>query len=188
MAAAIRGDEAAWREIAARYAAAISAKISQVYLRRIGRNAAEAESQEIAQDVFVRLAKNGAQSLRNFQWRCSLATYFSAVAGTAALDRIRMDAASRARDGGRVGLEIAGEDSPLPAQGPAELALAAESVGRLREVLKDLPQRDRLVLRMYYWEGMPPAAIAKGLGTTPDYVWVLLKRAHDKIRQKMEAS
>ncbi len=187
MDAAIRGDAAAWREIASRYAPNISAKIMQVYLRRAGRVPAEAESQEVAQDVFVRLAKNRARSLRNFRWRCSLATYLSAVAGTAAIDRIRADAGARARDVGRVDLDLAGESCPLPAQGPAELALAAESVGRLREVLADLPERDRLVLRMYYWEGMPPAAIAKGLSTTADYVWVLLKRAHDRIRERMEA-
>ncbi len=184
---AIRGDEAAWRELAARYARSVSAKISQVYLRRVGRNATETEAQEIAQDVFVRLAKHQAQSLRNFRWKCGLATYLSAVAGTAALDRIRADAGARARAGGRVDLDIAADAVPAPMQEPVELAVRGEAVEELRRILDGLSPRDRLVLRMYYWEGMPPAEIARGLGITADYVWVLLKRIHDRIRRKMGA-
>lgn len=184
--AAIRGEQGAWRELAARYASTVSAKISHVYLRRVGRKATGSEAQEIAQDVMVRLAKNRSRSLRNYQWRCRLATYISAVTGTCALDRIRADAERRAREAGRVGLEETEESMPHAAAGPPELALTAESVGVLRRALETLPERDRLVLRMYYWEGMPPSAIARGLGTSADYVWVLLKRIHGKIRQEMK--
>lgn len=186
VAAAIRGEEAAWRRIVLRYGRAISAKISQVYLRRTGRNATEIEAQEIAQEVMVRVARNRARSLRNFRWKCGLATYLSAVAGTCALDRIRADAGRRAREKGRLALEEVEESKPLAAEGPPELMLAAESIDALRRALEGLPERDRLVLRMYYWEGMPPSAIARGLGTSADYVWVLLKRIHGKIRQEMK--
>lgn len=182
--ACVRGDSGAWRDLAARFGPGIASRIVRIYRRRLGRAPAPAEIQEISQEVFVRLAANRARSLRNFRWRCGLATYLSAVAGTCAIDRIRADAARRERRGRRVDLAVVAESLPSEGAEPLDEALLAERRATVRLLMRDLPDRERLALRMYYWEGMRPAAIARGLGTTEDYVWVLLKRARDRFRRK----
>lgn len=182
----IAGEEDAWREIVSAYGPGAKLKIVQVYLHRTGRPPGPQEQHEILQDLFVRLAKNGAASLRRFQWRCALATYLSAVAGTCALERIRQDARARGRDERRVELEAAGEELTAEERRPIERLEASELRRRLSVALRALPPRERLAIRMYFWEGMPPAQVANALRTTPGYVWVILRRSLRALREGMD--
>lgn len=182
----IEGDDDAWRDLVSRYAHNVSAKISQVYLRRLGRSATAAEAQEVAQETFVRLAQHEARSLRSFGWRCALATYLSAVAGTTALDRIRKESRASARMGPRSDLASVEEGLADGGGAPDARISATEESARLREAMQGLSRRDQLVLRMYYWEKVPPARIARALGTSADYVWTILKRSIEKLRKEIQ--
>ncbi len=80
-------------------------------------------------------------------------------------------------------------DVPLP----DELDLAAEDVGDgvvsalwLRELLAQLPERERATCELVYVEGLSPAQAAKRLGTTRNNVDQRLFHARKRLRELMD--
>jgi len=51
------------------------------------------------------------------------------------------------------------------------------AVPAIRECVERLEEKARQVIEAYYWQGRSGAAIAKALGHTTDWVWVILYRA-----------
>jgi len=59
-------------------------------------------------------------------------------------------------------------------------------VARLRRVFGDLPVRDRLVLRLHWFHGLPTREVAEALGTTRGAVKKARSRAYTRIRALIE--
>lgn len=57
----------------------------------------------------------------------------------------------------------------------------------LKELIWDLPEQDRLVLYLYYYQGYPTQEIAQLLGKNPSTVRTWLVRARKKLKLRMEA-
>ncbi len=182
----VAGDSLAWSGFVGRFGGAVASRIAHVYRTRVGRPATDDEIQEVSQVVFTSLFRHQARALRGFQWKCSLATYIGVVASTAALWRIRDEARKRTRHAVPLRLEALSEFPADGAPSPGEEVLQIESAREIHEAVQGLPRRDQLVVMMYFWEGVPPSRIARTLGTTPAYVWVILKRALEKLRKKLE--
>lgn len=178
-----RGDDAAWRELSDTFGVAIRAAVARVYRSRLGRMPAASESDEALQDVLVRLAEDGARRLRQFQGRSPLGAYLMAVAATCAIDRIR---ATARRD--RRWAAAAQERADASGEGgdPPDAALLSEEEAEgLREAMSALSAKERLAVELRFWRGVPTASIARILGTSPDYVRVLLGRAMEKLREEV---
>lgn len=178
------GEPGAWDALLDRYAGRIARKVSYIHRQRLGRPAHPAEIQEVVQEVFLRLLRDDARALRKFKWRSPFGTYLAVVTASACYDRFRRE---EVRSRGRIvsDPEPLLARSPAAAQAPEALTLLGESLAELRAVMAGLPERDRLILTMYYWEGLPPARIARGMGITTGYFWVLLNRVLDRIRKRV---
>ncbi|NLI75125.1 MAG: sigma-70 family RNA polymerase sigma factor [Candidatus Riflebacteria bacterium] len=93
-------------------------------------------------------------------------------------------AALRLRDRRRHELPAA----ELPAVGVAGHAPAVEDRLAVREVLDRLPDRDREVLVMAYWDDLTCQEIAEVMGLTANHVKVLLFRARERFARSWPAA
>ncbi len=72
-----------------------------------------------------------------------------------------------------------------PAPGPMRVAEARSDLGVLVRLLNQLPRRQREVIVLVRWEGMPQKEVARKLGVSLRTVETDLKRAHDYLDTRM---
>ncbi|PIF73568.1 RNA polymerase sigma-70 factor (ECF subfamily) [Variovorax sp. 54] len=72
-----------------------------------------------------------------------------------------------------------------PAPGPMQVVEARSDLGVLVRLLNQLPQRQREVIVLVRWEGMPQKEVARKLGVSLRTVEMDLKRAHDYLDVRM---
>lgn len=144
---------------------------------RITGNAADAE--DVLQTVFLRLARRGADELRD-----DAGGYFHRSAVNAALDVVR----SRNR-AGWVPLESGGEgpqlasDSPDPEHASRNRQLRTH----LRLALSRLSPRAAEAFALRYFEGLGNLEIAELLGVSQGVVAVLLHRTRARLKKELVA-
>lgn len=164
---AATGDAAAFRALVDRHLAAVLA-----IARRMLRDDAEAE--DVAQETMLRLWKSspsieaGPQGLRPWLRR---------VASNLAIDRVR--------SGRRVSVV---EEVPEVAEPAGQLAglEAADTGARVDAALKALPERQRLALVLFHFEGLSQIEIGRSMGISDEAVESLLARARRALRRTLE--
>jgi len=160
----IAGDEAAWERFA---------RELRPLLVRSAASVARDAAEDIAQKVLAALLENDRALLRSFQGRSSLSTWLISIARLQALTHVRRE---RPRDP---------PTPPAAAPGPLDELLRAESGAQLHAALDALPPRERLILMLFYRDGLSYADIAGFLGISPNSVSPLLERARNRLRAKM---
>jgi RNA polymerase sigma factor for flagellar operon FliA len=98
--------------------------------------------------------------------------------GIMALDEVQ-------RSGERSDRSTLGESLPDRAQGPLEVYEAKESKEALREAVDRMPERDRAVLTMYYYDGLTLTEIGRVLGVTESRVCQIHTKALRQLRSKL---
>jgi len=161
--ALLNGDRAAWEGFVRRYGGLIVAAVRGVA-------PTHGDIEDLAQEVFVRLCKDGFRLLRTYDpARAGLSTWLTIVARSTARDALRRR---------RV------EAVPLEAVPEAQLAVdPVEPVQKLKLPEALLSPRQREILAMLYDKEMDVAAIARALGIDPQTV----RSAHHKAMLKLRA-
>ena len=126
-------------------------------LRILG-NAADAE--DVTQDTFVAAL----QRMSTYDPAHAIGPWLRAIARNRAIDLLRR----RAR---------APEPQPAPSPSVEAVAIERLEAERVRAALARLPDRDRMMLVLRYWEDQPVEAVARSLGMTDGAVRVALMRA-----------
>ena len=137
-----------------------------------------ADAEEAAQRVLARLSADGGRLLASRDPRAPLEAWLSLLALREARDLARGEGRSRAR-ALRAALPASEVPSPL-----AEL-VRGEEAALLLKALPALPARDRMLLRMLYWEGFSHAQAARALGLAEGSVSPLLQRAREALKSEM---
>ncbi len=163
-------DPAAWE----RFTREFSPLLIRAAAATLGRAAASAAAEDVAQKVFAELLEDDRLLLRSFRGLSSLSTWLIGIARRQALLHLRRE---RPRDP---------PPPPLAAAGPLEELLRAESDERLAAALEAPPPRERLILRLHYRDGLPHAEIAGFLGVSPNSVSPLLERARDRLKAALK--
>jgi RNA polymerase sigma-70 factor (ECF subfamily) len=161
--ALLNGDRAAWEGFVRRYGGLIVAAVRGVA-------PAHGDIEDLAQEVFVRLCKDGFRLLRTYDpARAGLTTWLTIVARSTARDALRRR---------RV------ESVPIEAVPEAQLAVdPVEPVRKLKLPEALLSPRQREILAMLYDKEMDVAEIARALGIDPQTV----RSAHHKAMLKLRA-
>jgi RNA polymerase sigma-70 factor (ECF subfamily) len=159
----LRGEKAAWDAFVRRYGGLVVAAVRGVAM-------AQAEVEDLTQEVFVRLCKDDFRLLRSYDpVRASLSTWITIVARSTARDGLR-----RRRP----------DALPLDAVPEAQLAIdPVEPVQKLKLPEALLSPRQREILAMLYDREMEVAEIARALGIDPQTV----RSAHHKAMLKLRA-
>jgi len=178
LSACLRGDKRAWDAFVERYARVIFAAVQRA-LRMHAPQANDADVQDAAQEVFVRLVKDDFRLLGSYDpSRAALTTWLTIVARSTAIDQVRRKRPQT------VGLEHAAETAaaPPPTAGPAR---ATEAVGIPDGLLSP---RQQLVLRMVFDEEMPVEQVAAVLGVEAQTVRSTQHKAISKLREHFGAT
>lgn len=159
------GDEVAFRTLAGRHGGRVIA-----IARRLLGDAHEAE--DVAQEALVRLwQRSGELHVPDG----GLGAWLYRVAANLSLDRLR-----RRRDGDPSALE----QLTVPAGQQREMA-ETELARRVNHALEEIPERQRLALVLFHYEGMSMKETAEVMETTPDAIESLLGRGRRQLKAQL---
>jgi RNA polymerase sigma-70 factor (ECF subfamily) len=177
----LQREPGAWNDFVDRYLGLIYHVIHHTaHLRSIPLRPEDTE--DLAAEILLQIVAGDYAVLRHFRGKSSLATYLTVIARRICVQELARRAAARevqpAKDGALRNVEAEPEEPPQAGVGLETL----EEVGRL---LKQLPARERQVVRLYYLEGRTYEEIATELNVPINSIGPILSRARKKLRQNV---
>lgn len=145
--------------------------------------ALRSEVDDITNDVFARLIADDCRLLGSVREPGRIRAWLVTVAQRACIDALRRRAGrKRAEDALRHETERVDARSPSP----ADIASRRERHARAQEVLNVLSDSDRLIVDLYYFQGVKYAEIADMMALNINTVAARLHRAKNKMRNALE--
>lgn len=178
VAACLAGEPGAWPRLVDRCSGTTAGAVRRV----LGASANQADVDDCCAAVMHALVADDRRLLRSYRGDAAVPTWLYVVARRTAL-AWKSRAARRATPVDPAELPMTVDR----AEGPEWQAQRAEMVEQVRELLDDLPERDRVILRQFYLEGRRGPEIAAGLGIPVDQISTALHRAREKARNSMKS-
>jgi RNA polymerase sigma-70 factor (ECF subfamily) len=148
-----------------------------------GRLGARLDGSDVAQEVHLRVWGRFAQFRGNSVPQ--LLAWVDEIVQSYITDCRRRHGAGK-RD---AGAEVAGADlfPGLAGDGttPSQGAMRNEQQARLSEAVEHLPEKQRLVFRLRFYEGLPFEEVARRAGVTAGNARVLMLRATERLRDEL---
>ena len=139
--------------------------------------AQQEDAEEVVQDVFSQVWRDAA---RYEAGRASVAGWIVMLARTRAIDRLR---SRRARPDSNVGTDP--DAGPVLAAGgpsPEQVTVSADDARRVRGALETLPENQRALVELAYYEGLTHSEIAERSGVPLGTVKTRLRTAMATLR------
>lgn len=177
----IGGDAGAWREILKLYGNLVAHAVRHTFLRVL-KQAETGLVDDAIQSVWLGLCSDDYRRLRSFQGNSALSTWLTVCSTRKALDYIR----SEMRKGSlrQVHLDDENRDLIKELQAPeSEEQYSFDEVFQLQEAMEKLPADDRLILKLYYLDGLSYRSIAETVGVAANTVSSYLMRARDRLKK-----
>ena len=174
----LRGARSAWEDFARRYHDVVVRAVRHTLIR-LCRRAPVHDVENIVQDIFSGLLEDSGRRLRTFSGQCSLTGWLRSVATRRTVNYVRDEKRRRGKPLDEKLLFI-----PEGRRTEADEAMA-ERIRRLDATLDKLGFRDRLVLRLYYLDGIPLKNIAVLLGVSRNTIWPMVTRARQRLQKRL---
>jgi len=171
----LSGDQAAWRSLVERYGPTIS-QLARIVLRSFRRAGAEWEVDEVRAGVLEMLVVHDCRVLRSFRWQCSFETWLRLLVRTVAIRMIR-----------RKTVDPEDRPRPAPAAQPIDRLLTEEKQAAVRRALDELPARERLVLTMFFIDGLSYQQIASQAGIPMGTIATVISRSRLKLKEMLKS-
>ncbi len=184
LARCIAGEAEAWRALMAQYGALVAHAVRTTFLRVL-KAADPSQVDDAAQSVWMSLCEDGCRRLRGFASKSALSTWLTVLSTRRALDYIRTEM----RKGSLKHVHLDDEERDLvkELQAPeSEEQFSLDEVFLLYDALDRLPPDDRLLLKMYYLDGLSYRSIAAVMRVAPNTVSSYLLRAREKLQKCMK--
>jgi RNA polymerase sigma-70 factor (ECF subfamily) len=190
----VAGEPAAWDALVRDHASMLHRAAARVLGRAPG-GPTDAEAEDVVQAVFLKLWDDGRRRLRTFQGRSRLSTWLVAITQREALDRLRLRSRTGAAapvpvpvdadvlDGcSRLGPEVWNGHAPPP-EATAEVREAKAAVAA---AVARLPARDRLLVRLVYFDGRSYDDVARVLSVSANSISPWLYRARERLKADLD--
>ncbi len=129
------------------------------------------EAEDVAQEVFLDLARTSVPAQRAPAW-------LAAAAAHTALNRLRSGRRRSAR-------ELRSDDGRATSPDVAETVVARDAARQVRAALSRLPRRQAVALVLRH-SGLTYAEVANVLGISPTSVGTTLRRAESALRKELD--
>lgn len=137
--------------------------------------------EDLAAEILLQIVGNNYAALRQFQGRCSLATYLTVVARRVCVHEL-------ARRSAAVQLQSAGDGRGiLEPEAPPKLEANLDTLEEVQKLLARLPRRAREVVRLFYLEGRSYEEISTELHVPVNSIGPVLSRAKQALRKNMQS-
>jgi RNA polymerase sigma-70 factor (ECF subfamily) len=177
----IAGEADGWRDLMKKYGALVAHAVRNTFLRVL-KQADSSLVDDAIQAVWLSLCADGCRRLRGFESKAALSTWLTVLSTRRALDYIR----SEMRKGSmrHVHLDDEERDIVKELQMPeSEEQYSLDEVFGLYEAMDRLPAADKLILKMYYLDGLSYRSIAEVMKVAPNTVSSYILRARDKLKK-----
>lgn len=174
----LAGARSAWEDFARAYEGVVVRTVRHTLIR-LCRRAPVEDVENVVQDIFSNLLEDSGRRLRMYSGRCSLKGWLRAVAMRRTVNYVRDERLRRGRP-----LDEHQIFAPEAGRSEADEAMA-ERMRRLDASLNRLSIRDRLVLRLYYLDGIPLKSIAVLLGVSRNTIWPMVTRARQRLQRRL---
>ncbi len=181
----IKGETEGWGEMIHQYGALV-AHAARTTLLRVLKNVDPNQVDEAAQAIWAALCEDGCRRLKTFAGQSALSTWLTVLSTRKTLDFIRTEM----RKGSMRNVHLESEDANLindlqDRDEPGGPKATDEDLQVLYEALERLSGEDRLILKMYYLDGLSYRTIAHTLRVAPNTVSSYIFRAREKLKQIM---
>lgn len=140
--------------------------------------ASRPEAEDVVQEVFEKVWKTGGESLATVQnWEAWCMT----------LTRNRSIDKTRTRNFRRAAPLETTVEKPSPGASPATLAETGDLAERARQFMRELPEKQRLVMHLRDVEELTYEEISTALDISLEQVKINLHRARKSVREKLTA-
>jgi len=173
----IRGSARAWEGLVETYGQAVY-DAARFTLRRVLGGAQDEDVENIYQGVLLGLCDKNFHRLRLFQSRSSFKTWVTSVTTRFSLNYIRTEK----RKGSLKFLQLDDSAADMPER-DGFTAAPPEEQERLYRALTQLPSRDRLLLRLFYFDGLSYKAIADVMKLPVNSISPLMLRAKEMLKK-----
>jgi len=175
----IRGEPGAWELLVREYGPSVY-DAARFTLRRVLGSAQDEDVENIYQGVLLGLCDRDAHRLKLFQGRSSFRTWVTSVTVRFALNYIRTEK----RKGSLKYLALDASAAELPDR--ALLPEDGEERERLHRALEKIPPREKLILKLFYFDGLSYRVIAEIMRIPVNSVSPFLIRAKESLRKHAE--
>lgn len=182
----IRRDKAAWDEFVQRYGRLIY-YVTQQTIKRHGLSAAQADLDDVYGDVLLSLVHNRYALLRRYDPQYSFVNWLGMITKARCIDYYRKKGhfplASAKMDS---------EDDEAPQVQDEKTAVPQDQMDRnetiqlLNEVLSSMPARDRIIIKLFFFEQKKYREIARLMKMSVGVVASNIFRAKAKLMKKLE--
>jgi RNA polymerase sigma-70 factor (ECF subfamily) len=176
----IRGEAGAWELLVDRFGPAVY-DAARFTLRRVLGAAQDEDVENVYQAVLLALCDKNAHRLRIFQGRSSLKTWITSVTARFSLNYIRTEK----RKGSLKYAALDESAGDLPDRGLLEGE--PEDRERLHAALEKIPSREKLLLKLFYFDGLSYRSIAEVLKMPINSISPLLLRAKESLKKQLVA-
>ena len=180
----VSGNAEAWRALMKQYGALVAHAVRSTFFRVL-KQADPNLVDDAVQAVWLSLCADQCRRLKGFEGNAALSTWLTVLSTRRALDFIR----SEMRKGSMKHVHLDNEDRDLvkELQAPEDQEqFSMDELFILYEALERLPEDDRLILKMYYLDGLSYRSIAGVLKVAPNTVSSYILRARDKLKRCMK--
>jgi RNA polymerase sigma-70 factor (ECF subfamily) len=174
----IRGEFRAWELLVERYGPAIH-DAARFTLRRVLGAAPDEDVENVYQAVLLALCDKNAHRLRLFQGRSSFKTWLTSVTGRFSLNYIRTEK----RKGSLKYCALDDSAGELPDRDLIKDDV--EERERIHQALERIPARERLLLKLFYFDGLSYKAISDALRIPVNSISPLLLRAKESLKREV---
>ncbi len=181
LARCLGGENEAWRDFISQYSPLVYYIIQKVLYSKTA-SVARGEIDDLHNDIFVSLMERDGRKLRQYKGKngCSVSTWIRVISVRATIDYLRKkrDVLSLSDEDSRRMVEKNNHTADTPLQHLED----QEERRLLADIIEELPPKDKLFIRLFYYEGVAPSEIAVILKTTTNAVYSRGNYLREKIK------
>jgi len=168
------GDGGAFGELVSRHQRAVYGIVSRLIDNR-------EDVDDAVQEVFVRAYS----ALRSFRRDAAFSTWLHRIAVNTTIKHMRLVSRRVTTSVDDPESGIAETLAALASESPENLSQQRDRQRSLREAVRELPEKHRVVVSLHYFQDMPCEEIAKALGCSKGTVWSRLHYGCRKLQARL---